>query len=294
MKKIALALAVAVGVMMVAAIPALAGKPAPALSPGGTTTQSCPAGQKVESGKAVYSFKGKNKVTVTSYVAGGFNAFNEPTTATFTTPIEPRFDTVNITLVCSAETVAPPDADNDGVPDASDNCPTVFNTAQGDVDGDGIGNVCDPVDGRDTDFDGVIGSDDWCPNEAGSMFNHGCPDVDTDGDGILDNSDNCWDVFGPAWNRGCPPPAVIHYAFDGTVGEGETSTWHIFCPTVDYVADVSSAVWTSNEQEQIVVSNDVMDGYTTLRVLNVYDPLTEPLYSEFADVHIEFDCVLSP
>lgn len=199
MKKFALALAIVAGVMMVAAMPALAAKPvpppappAPALTPGGLTTRACPVDQKVVSGQAVYSFKGKNKVTVTSYAAGGFNAFGEPTTATFTTPIEPRFDTVNITLVCAAATVAPPDADNDGVPDASDNCPTVFNTAQGDADGDGIGNVCDPVDGRDTDFDGVIGTDDYCPNEAGSMFNHGCPDAD--GDGVPDASDNCLTV----------------------------------------------------------------------------------------------------
>ena len=69
MKKFVLALALAVGVMMVAAMPALAAKPvpppappAPALQPGGLTTQACPVGQKLGSGsKAVYCFKGRDR-----------------------------------------------------------------------------------------------------------------------------------------------------------------------------------------------------------------------------------------
>ncbi len=38
------------------------------------------------------------------------------------------------------------DDDNDGVPDASDNCPVVSNADQADADGDGIGTACDPVE----------------------------------------------------------------------------------------------------------------------------------------------------
>ena len=43
----------------------------------------------------------------------------------------------------TATTVTAPDSDGDGVPDASDNCPTVVNASQVDADGDGIGDACD-------------------------------------------------------------------------------------------------------------------------------------------------------
>lgn len=42
------------------------------------------------------------------------------------------------------------DGDEDGIPNNSDNCPTIPNPDQSDTDGDGIGNVCD---GCPDDFD---------------------------------------------------------------------------------------------------------------------------------------------
>lgn len=48
------------------------------------------------------------------------------------------------------------DDDGDGVPDASDNCATVFNPDQVDTDEDGLGDACDP----DLDGDGVPNEED--------------------------------------------------------------------------------------------------------------------------------------
>ena len=47
------------------------------------------------------------------------------------------------------------DDDNDGDPDAADNCPFVANADQADGDADGRGDACDPLENRDTDGDGI-------------------------------------------------------------------------------------------------------------------------------------------
>jgi hypothetical protein len=54
--------------------------------------------------------------------------------------------------------VEPPDADDDRVPDRADNCPWTPNPDQGDLDGDGDGDACDP----DDDADGVLDDADAC------------------------------------------------------------------------------------------------------------------------------------
>ena len=48
-----------------------------------------------------------------------------------------------------AVSLTPPviDSDGDGVPEQIDNCPTVPNPDQRDLEGDGLGNACDDVDG---------------------------------------------------------------------------------------------------------------------------------------------------
>jgi hypothetical protein len=54
------------------------------------------------------------------------------------------------------------DADSDGVPDGSDNCPFAPNAGQHGRDADGAGDVCDP----DDDADGVADSADNRPLDA--------------------------------------------------------------------------------------------------------------------------------
>jgi len=77
-----------------------------------------------------------------------------------------------------------PDADADGVPDGDDNCPATANNDQSDIDGDGLGDVCDD----DIDGDGLLNEDDNCPDVAN-------PDqADVDGDGIGDVCDIVCDI----------------------------------------------------------------------------------------------------
>ncbi|MEO1623723.1 MAG: thrombospondin type 3 repeat-containing protein [Bacteroidota bacterium] len=88
------------------------------------------------------------------------------------------------------------DTDQDGIPDVRDNCRLAANTDQSDIDGDGIGDVCDD----DLDGDGIVNADDNCPYHANpnqeDQDNDGIGDscettADGDGDGIPNDLDNC-------------------------------------------------------------------------------------------------------
>jgi hypothetical protein len=86
--------------------------------------------------------------------------------------------------------------DGDGIADASDNCPGLYNPLQEDADGDGFGDLCDDCPGvanptqADADADGV---GDACDTGA-----------DSDGDGVPDGSDNCPTVSNPPIVTGRP------------------------------------------------------------------------------------------
>jgi len=92
------------------------------------------------------------------------------------------------------------DSDGDGISDSSDNCPTVANANQDDIDSDSIGDLCDP----DIDEDGILNDDDGCDGPAvnwdSSVWTDdidmdGCRDIDEDedddNDGVLDVDDLC-------------------------------------------------------------------------------------------------------
>src|SRR5574341_1472194 len=62
--------------------------------------------------------------------------------------------------------------------------------------------------GKDSDGDGVLDDDDWCPGKPGLKDNHGCPEgpieLDADHDGVQLPADKCPDVPGTAEMDGCP------------------------------------------------------------------------------------------
>jgi hypothetical protein len=58
----------------------------------------------------------------------------------------------------------------------------------------------------DDDGDGVVGSEDDCPNASGLSKYHGCPVPDTDNDGVNDENDKCPTAEGLVKYKGCPIP----------------------------------------------------------------------------------------
>jgi hypothetical protein len=125
------------------------------------------------------------------------------------------------------------DTDGDGVIDLHDDCPSTYDPAQWDRDGDGIGDACDADTGPsawcpnnpdpaqpDADHDGLGDACDACPfDPANDQDADGiCGDVDrcpviydpaqtdADGDGLGDACDNC--------------PAIANFDQSDTDGDG--------------------------------------------------------------------------
>jgi imidazolonepropionase-like amidohydrolase len=159
---------------------------------------------------------GKNLSALqTSVGAGIYPAFacGQPTNEPTCTPKRPT-SVAGSTVYTGAPGAG--DMDGDGVADASDNCPNVFNPVrpmdngmQPDTDADGVGDACDPCpldantttcttfDPNDTDGDGHPNASDNCPNVAN-------PDqADADGDGKGDLCDACPNTANPG-AAGCP------------------------------------------------------------------------------------------
>ncbi|MCP3059839.1 OmpA family protein [Myxococcus sp. K38C18041901] len=135
-----------------------------------------------------------------------------------------------------------PDDDNDGILDGPDVCPGEPETYNGYQDEDGCPdspNEHAPADGAspeatapltlapapvDTDKDGIIDSEDRCPNEPEDLDGFedadGCPDPDNDKDGIPDTVDQCpleaETINGVKDEDGCPDQGKSSVRLEGS------------------------------------------------------------------------------
>ena len=109
-----------------------------------------------------------------------------------------------------------PDSDEDGIADSVDDCPILYGKLENggcpDSDNDGVIDLQDPCPGNageyngcpDSDEDGIPDHKDKCPQEFGVEATKGCPIRDLDGDGLNDDLDQCPQIPGPIQTKGCP------------------------------------------------------------------------------------------
>jgi hypothetical protein len=104
----------------------------------------------------------------------------------------------------------PKDTDGDGIPDAVDNCPTVFNPDQADSNGNGIGDACEPVAA-------VPGGD----NTGGNTGNNGSTAIDLTGKWNDSGRLVCITQSGSSVSARYIDPYVCDFR-DGTGGSAQT------------------------------------------------------------------------
>ena len=123
------------------------------------------------------------------------------------------------------------DTDGDGVPDATDNCPTVANANQADADGDDLGDVCD-----DNSYAPTVSTPaaDSTGNEGDTLATTGSFS-DQDGNDTI---------------------AITKVSGAGTVVDNGDGTWSWSLPTTD---DGSGSVTVQADDREHTVASDTFD-----------------------------------
>jgi endonuclease G len=166
--------------------------------------------------------------------------------------LDSNVSTVSITVVG--------DEDGDGVPDASDNCPSTANPDQADFDHDGAGNVCDADDDNDgqTDADEIACGSDPQNNTSKATDTDGdnspdCVDNDDDNDGVPDAADAF--PLDPNESVDTDHDGIGNNADTDDDGDGQSDADELACGS-DPLSAASLATDTDGDHSPDCVDND--------------------------------------
>ena len=189
----------------------------------------------------------------------------------------------NNRIISIADRVLFNDIDGDKIADENDNCPTISNLDQSDLDADGIGDVCDSTPNGDHDSDGVDNLTDNCP------FTFNPDQADSNGNGI---GDACDDTTSP----------IILALVDGILGDNGwyTSDVSISWSITDEESDISSTEGCSDT----IIDSDTLGitlsctatsfGGTDSESVTIKRDATAPIITAPQDIELISQVVVSP
>jgi len=165
---------------------------------------------------------------------------------------------ISYILNLSGPSCNPDDADDDGVPNDVDNCPSHPNPDQADCDGDGVGDVCAIATGQSADCDGN-GLPDECQIPADDCNGNGVPDVcdiaggtsvDCDVNGVPDECEGfpeCSNDFCEGATPLCPGAVSGSTAVAGNDGSASCGSsgsspdvWYVYTAAASGVATINT------------------------------------------------------
>ncbi len=159
-----------------------------------------------------------------------------------------------------------PDTDLDGLADSEDNCPTIYNPYQEDMDSDGTGDVCDP----DIDGDDVPNEPDNCVLDANPA------QEDADGDGF---GDAC------TVNHCVTTSAELQAALDAAEGNGMNDVLQLEQATYGISGNSDQRFYYSSiEPYHLVIRGGYALGCSTRDI----DPATTILDGESIDLVFQY------
>ncbi len=176
----------------------------------------------------------------------------------------------NFTLDCTQSSL---DTDADGVPDATDNCPTTANADQADDNHNGIGNACESTGAPDADADGRPDTADNCLH----VWNVNQADDDRDGMGNVCDPTPRGDPPLP-WDNDVLARAFVVWKdemkcrLNGCANPGGTGSWHTDCD-----GGAGTEDWNVSLSGIRAISTFTYHACQHTVMVNVHDYATDPM-----------------